>query len=512
MLETWIKQFETDDNTKITHSRYDYGKYCVPHDKAFDFLKKYSTDFQNKVPLHYIEFRGPVYKFMMDLDIYDKILWSNEDVLKFCSIVNHVINEFYDSNIYSIVARVDGPAKSKVDKDEKSQLLIHSGVHVIFPKLFITDETALLFRSAIIQYITKNHSEYAGFDLESILDDRIYKTNGFTMIGSTKKNEVRRYIPFAIIDKDGNELKDYLERILGDPLSMMIDTSISFISKTIIDSNPNGFMITKKPKWFDDSIVAFPTVKKKKSIKKSNFGTLSSIEIDIINKIIVDKIPVYKHEIDLIKGIYRYPDQNGDVNDRGALLITTNSRFCLNLGRDHHSCGIYFYAHKLKGIAQKCLCPCNTTKGRKYGLCSEFTSTYVKIPDDFQIILFGPEVKFRKAPNDVIKDSEICDRDREDEDNKDESKNDSNNKDEKSKPKQKKIPVKAVGTYIQGMTNEKKHTIDQGFKDAGTLLKQLINLEKNEHETQTKPKTTKKTDAKSMDASRSGFAKQNTKK
>ena len=59
----------------------------------------------------------------------------------------------------------------------------------------------------------------------------------------------------------------------------------------------------------------------------------------------------------------------------------------MNLGREHNSCGIYFFASP-KGIYQKCLCPCNKLDGRKNGLCMDYTSECFEFDDDIQKILF----------------------------------------------------------------------------------------------------------------------------
>jgi hypothetical protein len=49
------------------------------------------------------------------------------------------------------------------------------------------------------------------------------------------------------------------------------------------------------------------------------------------------------------------------------------SNFCLNLNADHKSNTIYFYV-TVKGISQKCWCRCQTTEGRRHGLCKEWQS------------------------------------------------------------------------------------------------------------------------------------------
>ena len=51
-----------------------------------DFLKRYSEDLKNKKTLHFVECRPKVFKYMLDLDIYDTFLYTNEQIISLCKI------------------------------------------------------------------------------------------------------------------------------------------------------------------------------------------------------------------------------------------------------------------------------------------------------------------------------------------------------------------------------------------------------------------------------------------
>lgn len=60
-------------------------------------------------------------------------------------------------------------------------------------------------------------------------------------------------------------------------------------------------------------------------------------------------------------------------NGEPYFLVHTDSRFCYNLGGCHNSNRVYFYVDSTQ-MLQKCYCNCNTTAGRKMGLCKEYSA------------------------------------------------------------------------------------------------------------------------------------------
>ena len=74
--------------------------------------------------------------------------------------------------------------------------------------------------------------------------------------------------------------------------------------------------------------------------------------------------------------------------DNLCYYIDPNDNFCINVNRNHTSSSIYFQI-KPTGITQRCYCKKETTNGRLFGPCKEFTSPEVKISPQFRTILFG---------------------------------------------------------------------------------------------------------------------------
>ncbi len=492
-----------------THTCYDGGIVHVPEKEYYNFLKNYSVDVVNKVPLHYIEQRGSIYKFMVDLDVYDKESLTQQEIVEMVSLINNVINEFYGpmSDLTSIICTCNG--RPKTDKDGR----IHTGIHIIFPKLFVNDSISKLFRSAILQKI-KDMEYKSNYVWDDVFDQRIYNGNGFTMVGSSKMDTPDRiYMPSIVISRNGIIKDIYLESLLKDPVRMMLETSIRYIPESIKHANFSAYSPIIMPNWLNQETVESA---EKSSIVKANKGPKSSRGYENTNstvyKIIIGMIfkymPEYRDEPSLIREIYRYPDQNGNPDKNGPLLIVTNSRYCTNLGREHNSCGIFFYANR-KGLCQKCLCPCNNLVGRKNGLCSAYTSDYYPFDPEIQELLFNNEkIKFRKVDDDVVCNKNSCglsdseETERSDIDKVDKvdkvdnvKKADKPKKEKKEKAdknimagpmapdeldeKKKKKPAKkmVVGKFTPGMTSGNSE-VEQFRKNIGHLLKGLSNLEK----------------------------------
>lgn len=478
------KQNETE-----SHFLYDGGVVYLPEDKEYEFLKLYSIDLKNKVSLHYVEKRKAVYKYMIDLDIYDSYCWTDKEIIHISKIINSIINEFYNNksnnnsiDLYCIVCKIFGHPKEKDG-------LVHSGIHIIYPKLLIDDKTALMFREAVLQKINLmiNDDNLApekkpkNLIWADLFDARIYEANGFTMVGSCKIKEpnIRTYMPLTVLNKDGSVKQLYLERILNNYLDMMLDTSIRYIPEAFRESNIEGFGPTNIPEWVDKSIMDNMNVIKRKRGNKSSMTDAQDVVYQIVHSAILKHMPDYKHEPYLIKEIFRYPDNNGRPDNNGALLITTTSKYCMNLGREHKSCGIYFYANK-NGICQKCLCPCNNKNGRKNGYCRDYTSDYYPFDTDLCVVLFGSKtnIKFREVTDDLETQlTGSCSI----EGNKTQGKEtqgkgkETQRKEAKEKTKKKPQPFPNE-KYEPGMTSN-KYLIEKSKKNCGAFLKKLTDLD-----------------------------------
>jgi hypothetical protein len=82
------------------------------------------------------------------------------------------------------------------------------------------------------------------------------------------------------------------------------------------------------------------------------------------------------------------------IDKKDMYIVFVDSKFCLNMNREHKSNNVYFVATK-EGVSQKCFCMCKTTEGRKFGYCKDFKSTCKPLSPLLKNVLF-PDTKKKK--------------------------------------------------------------------------------------------------------------------
>lgn len=405
MLHKWLTEnnyyIKNPGNSPIvnekSHTTFDGKIVYLPIEKEYEFIKKYAEDYKNGHKLYYVEVRPPIFKYMIDLDISDKEYWTDKEIIDISLFINKIINEFYN-NVVCIVCK-SGP-KNKAD-------LIHTGIHIIWPKLYVNSEIAMFLRGAILQKISSSENLKKPLnEWSAVLDEVIYDKNGYRMVYSdkidmkTRKDENRIYRPLVVLNKE-EARPEYLKRLLDDPVTLIADTSIRYLG-----SGSEVFPIEKMPEWVSKELIFIEGLKKEKTLKK--YSITGSLEFDIINSVIKKNLPEYSSDPKLIRNIVRYPEGKDNNGRPPNILVTTYSRYCMNLGREHRSCGIYFHVSP-KGLCQKCLCTCHNFEGRKNGLCKDFTSKYYPIPIDLSMLLFPEKnMKFKEVDGETEKvDGEI---------------------------------------------------------------------------------------------------------
>jgi hypothetical protein len=387
-LNTWL-----DENNFYTYSKsmpipshliYDGrngGKVYIPRSKEYKFLSLYSEELKKGTKLYYIEQRTKVYKFMVDVDITDNHYWSTEEIIPLVMCIQKTIKDFFGDNHSTVCC---------ISSEKKKSDGIHTGIHLIWNDLYVLSETALAIRSGIIQKL-----KISGISLdkpwERVIDELIYTRVGYRMVGSDKMvnkiPENRELKPLFVMNSEGELRQGHYERLLKKPKDLVLETSIRYVLDTYKDSG----MPIKIPPWLVSDFVNIS----KTFGTSHNYSVVSSKEHFLIEKFIRASLPKQYSKC-FIKSVQRYPDNN--------LLITTTSRYCLNLGREHNSCGIYFFASS-KGLYQKCLCPCLKLDNRKKGYCKDYTSDCYIFEDELRLALFPKSKKSNVIRNMFVPDT-----------------------------------------------------------------------------------------------------------
>lgn len=379
-LTTWLttnnyftRTKEAPNPSHLLYNGYKGGKLYIPRNKDYEFLSKYANELTLGTKLYYVETRPKTFKFMIDIDLTDDHYWTDQELIPLIQLIQKTIYEFFETD-QSVIC-CTSPLKIKPDG-------VHTGVHLIWPSIFVISDTALLLRRGIIQRLKEVYTNVKK-SWEDVIDETIYTRNGYRMVGSDKMNrlktpENRPLSLLFVIDSHPNYApnKNYTEILSTNTKRLVLETSIRLVIDAYIDQ---GMNVNKVPPW-----VEIDALQKRVGYKVTG-NVVSGKEHLVIENFIRKFLP--KEYRNTVKSVVRYPKEE---NYPHALLIKSSSRYCMNIGRNHNSCGIYFYATP-EGITQKCLCSCNKMDNRKTGLCMDFTSGLYPFDDATRNILF-PEL------------------------------------------------------------------------------------------------------------------------
>lgn len=143
------------------------------------FLQAYAYDVSNGIVHYIIEKRTKIFRFHADLDIKRKEPMSEENILALMKDLVYCVKKFYPSttaqNRFDVVVCVSLGA----DK---------TGIHPIFPNLFVNVDQAFDIRNYYVSYLTSKYGDMAGVSnsWENIVDTSVYEANGLRMVGSHK--------------------------------------------------------------------------------------------------------------------------------------------------------------------------------------------------------------------------------------------------------------------------------------------------------------------------------------
>lgn len=369
MFRQW-SQKPYGDSIKPSHLLYDGGKLYVPVEQMKDFLDKYEQAWKRGEALYVVETRPKLFRFVMDLDISDDHYWTLEEIVEFTKWVQDIVREFFDPMLNHDIIIALSKMKMKGDN-------VHTGVHLIWPNIVVQSTQACVIRRGLVQKLA-NYPKKCKNLWEDVIDEVIYTRNGFRMIGSDKMSRDR------IAEKRPLE---YLCTVKNDK-QLCMDCPDGLIHLTCLYTPRSVANTLIMPSWIEQDALAIAENRQAK--KKLAEGVVCDDEQhQLIKQFIDSNLPTQYY--DKLKEVKQYDD--------GNMLIKMKSRYCMNLGREHNSCGIYLVA-SIDGIYQKCLCPCEKLDGRKHGFCRDYRSQTFKFNRELMKKLF-PE-QFTQQLNDHL--------------------------------------------------------------------------------------------------------------
>lgn len=417
------------------------GGFVLPNTKKANdaFLNAYAEDLNHNRILYIIEQRTPIFHFFVDFDIKRKTPYDDESVLGLINDLIYCLKKFYPET--TAINRFDCVVLACIENGK-------SGLHPIFPNLNVNVGQAMMIRNFYVSYLTTKYGNMSGVQnsWEDIVDMAVFKGSGLRMVrshksgtcsacnGNSKKNydlcEVCAY--FGKVDKnrsynplfylhDGKIHDEYTQALKGDLNQFITQNGIkrrcielcsirSFVSEPSSDFMPSGEVQNNSSYVYSDEkkgVLSKPQVYK---TIETEHGTYKVLEEDYAsisrkrNKVFLNpnseeilRLQQYISS-DAFHAQYReltihnvFSNENKtyyQVNVRG----NGNEKFCLNLKKGcHNSNSIYFYITDL-GIYQKCYCRCIKFENRINGLCKDFQTFIVPLPNDLKRLLFPKSI------------------------------------------------------------------------------------------------------------------------
>ena len=417
---------KSGDDRIYTHLLLDGGILHIPEKKHETFLKKFATDIVMNHKNYICENRTEIFKLMVDVDYIDEYELPHKVIESMVIDIQNSIKTFLEETLSFFERRVIVCTTEPKDVVIDNSNFIKTGIHLIWPNVYVDKTHALILRSAMIQYLSAKSKRPIFNEWESVFDYSVYTSSGLRMVGSRKMikckeckgkrnkkescevcfgdgrlDEGRIYKPVSIIDGNNSVLIADIQNLLEDPYVMLKETSIR-----TNEDDVNIIIKNNYPTWFSqlkyNDHLRVPRKKKAKKWKRSD-PCFNLIEQNKQLKIRIKLNPDDERYLklkDFIKNENKYSKMKlmslylcGKNED--YYVFQTDSTYCQNVSREHNSNHIYFYINN-KVLTQKCL---SQTLNKNNVLCCEYSSKPINITAKLCHILF-PNLNKKQQEND----------------------------------------------------------------------------------------------------------------
>jgi len=387
---------KNDNDSKFTHLLLNGGKLYIENINIF--YEKYANCIKNEEYIYIVECRPDIFPLFFDLDF---LLKSKDDlndniIIDIIKNINDVIKLFYNCYYKCIITTADDKVVIKNDNT-----YIKSGYHLHWEDVIVNKTIALDIRKLCIVKLKTLFGSCFVNNFNDIIDEHVFNSSGLRLTGSRKghyvsqtkkfEDEGRPYNLYKVFnDKNEIDLDEY-NILKNDYLRLVKQTSIISDNKNINDRTYDSKKYIEECEECEDS-----DDNKEYSPGSWNRLDKSSLQYTEIYRFFKNYVKDYS--VNDIKRIFY--SENGSV-----YIIWTKSKHCLNINREHNSCGIYFKLNK-DGICQKCFCKCDTMEGRKYGYCRDFSSTLIPCTPHLKKLLNFKDEKKNNIFNNMVCDNE----------------------------------------------------------------------------------------------------------
>ena len=336
MFRTWCRKQGFSNGSNLSHVLMDGGKLSVPFDRLNEFYDAYIKAVKSGEKVCVVEQKTDTYNFFVDLDYKDDEDIPFERLEEYVQTICDRVTHFGGEDVLISVA------EPKPHGDT-----IKYGIHMNWPGFIVDHGSAMALHSHIVSSLSLL---FPGKPWNDIVDTAVYgggkrnvKGSGFRMPWAHKyvKGEYQgEYRPVLNYTHENGKLSRIFDR----------EPSVEIMHMATLRTERTDVVIVEG------------------STRDEGSFTLKETKNVLQNEAVVRNIELF---------IQKNMDGQGRAevtkifSDKQSYLVSTTSKYCENLQRDHGSNHVWF---RIEGhvIIQKCFCTCETMKGRRYGFCKDF--------------------------------------------------------------------------------------------------------------------------------------------
>ena len=361
MFRGWCQSNGFFNKRNLSHVLMDGGVLSVPFDRLDDFYETYIDSVRQGEPVFVVEQKTEFYNFFIDIDYKDDDELDLEQVQVISKVICDKVSTFGGS---TCVISVQEP--------RLRDGLYKSGVHMNWSDFVVNQESAINLRDHVVDILTK---VYGSKPWSKFIDNSVYgdmnsksKGSGFRLPWSHKKSKHE-----ACNGKGCDGCQQTGKITEGMYLPVMLYQGQEGIGP---------LKVAGKFERLDGSIsvdllkmVTVRTVSTECNATIAPMAGKAQFSKAVMNKEV--------NNSELLAVLETFIRQNlqgqGDARitkvykkSETEYYVSTYSKYCENLSREHGSNHIWFHVKENEGICQKCFCKCETTEERKDGFCRDF--------------------------------------------------------------------------------------------------------------------------------------------
>jgi len=354
MFKSWCASQKFTHAANLSHVLMDGGVLSVPFDKLNEFHERYVEAVRRGERLYVVEQKSERYNFFVDIDYKDREALDLDEIKDVCKIICDKVKRHGGKECLISVA----PPK-------KCGELVKTGVHLNWSGFVVDQVSAIALREHILVALSKAKSR---IDWNAIIDAAVYgnadrktKGSGFRMPWSYKKAKHDSCGGQGCqgCEKGKVDQLAYLPVFVykpGPPLSAILkigqDPTLEILKMAVVRTNEPQVTHVEPP----STKIKEGTFTKEQTKDEVHNEEAKHLIETFIRKNMEGQGSAY------IQKLFKRGD---------TYLVSTNSKYCENLRREHGSNHVWFIVSGHM-ILQKCFCLCETLRGRRDGFCKDF--------------------------------------------------------------------------------------------------------------------------------------------